>query len=40
MHEIIFYVRCNMMILNLLSAGKLAFSVMLVVEHMMTAACV
>lgn len=40
MHEIVFYVQCNMMILKLLSVGKLTFSVMLVVEHMITAACV
>lgn len=33
MHEIVFYVQCNMMILKLLSVGKLTFSVMLVVEH-------
>lgn len=39
MHEIIFYVQCNMMILKLLSVGKLAFSGMLVVEHIITAAC-
>lgn len=32
-HEIVLNVQCNMIILKLLSAGKLTFSDMLVVEH-------
>lgn len=35
----VLYVQCNMMILELLSAGKLTFSDMLVVEHDHSSMC-